>query len=61
MLQESSAQPEVAVLPWGRGFSSAEELKDTLCLFLDGNQDPAPKLHYCFSTALPGSCIPSLP
>ena len=37
-------------------------LKILLCVSLDGNQDPAPRLHYCFSWLfLPCLCIPSLP
>ena len=38
-------------LPSGGSFSSSEELKDIVVYIpLGGNQDPAPRVHYCFLT-----------
>ena len=54
MLQESSAQPEVAILLLGGGLASAEVLKRHCYVYsLRRNQDPVPRLHHCFWTAPP--------
>ena len=53
VLQESCAQPEVTILHLGRGLSSCRRTQ-WFCYvyFFRRNQDPAPRLHYCFLTAL---------
>ena len=43
------------------GFGLAKELKDIIMCLLKWNQDPAPRLPYCFLMVLPYLCIPSLP
>ena len=47
-------------LPFGGGFSSTEGLKIMLCVFLEGEPGPCPRLHYCFLTVPPLS-LHSLP
>ena len=50
------AQPEITILPLGGGLSYLEELRDasdcSVCP-LRRNQNPAPRLHYCFLTVPP--------
>ena len=45
-------------LPFVGGFGSTEELKDSYMYPSRWNQDPAPRLHYCFLTAPPLSLHP---
>ena len=49
--QEYCAQPEVAVIPLGRGLSSCRRTQRYCYIYsLKKSQDPAPLLHYCFDS-----------
>ena len=62
VLQESCAQPEVAILHLGGGLSSAEELKDTVLYVPWGGTRTLPQGHTIVSwLLLPCFCIPTLP
>ena len=62
VLQESCAQPEVAILHLGGGFSSAEELKDIVIYIPWGGTRTLPRGCTIVSwLLLPCFCIPSLP
>ena len=50
MFQESCAQPEVTILHLGGGLSSCRRY---YVYSFRRNQDPAPRLYYCFLTAPP--------
>ena len=52
VLQKSCAQPEVNILHLGGGFSSCRRTQRyPYVYYLRRNQDPAPRLYYCFLTA----------
>ena len=59
VLQESCAQPEVTILHLGGGLSSYRRTQRYCYVYsLRRNQDPAPRLHYCFLTSPPLSLHP---
>ena len=54
MLQESCAQPEVTIFYSDRGLNSWRRIWWYCYVYsLRSNQDPAPRLQYCFLTAPP--------